>query len=194
MEQILSVSPEFTEVITWNDAGESHYIGPCWAEGLTEEILQYGNSDTMPHDGWQPLIASFIDAFKAGATDVGAMKPRGGNFAGALWYRGVLTSCNGDKPRGSGAAVDAVNYAVVLPADSNGLSVRVSSGGQVLATHPVHGGLNYNSVVGMTTGAQKIELIDGSGQVIASANGAVDVTNEPTNGFCNYNYYVAGLQ
>ncbi|KAI2782674.1 glycoside hydrolase family 71 protein [Daldinia loculata] len=194
MEQILSVSPEFTEVITWNDAGESHYIGPCWTEGLTEEILQYGNSDTAPHDGWQPLIASFVDAFKAGATDVSAMKPRSGAFAGALWYRGVLSTCNGDKPRGSGAAVDAVNYAVVLPADSSGLSVRVSSGGQVLATQAVRGGLNYNSVVGVTTGAQKIELIDGGGQVIASANGVVDVSNDATNGFCNYNYYVAGLQ
>ncbi|KAI1464407.1 glycoside hydrolase family 71 protein [Daldinia caldariorum] len=194
MEQILSVSPEFTEVITWNDAGESHYIGPCWPEGLTEEILQYGNSATTPHAGWQPLIASFVDAFKAGATDVGAMKPRGANFAGAMWYRGVLTSCTGAKPRGSGAAVDAVNYAVVLPAGSTGLRVRVSSGGRVLATQPVRGGLNYNSVAGMATGAQKIELVDGGGRVIASASGAVDVTNDPANGFCNYNYYVAGLQ
>ncbi|KAI1804276.1 glycoside hydrolase family 71 protein [Daldinia bambusicola] len=194
MEQILSVSPEFTEVITWNDAGESHYIGPCWPEGLTEEILQYGNSDTTPHAGWQPLIASFVDAFKAGASDAGAMEPRDGDYAGAMWYRGVLTSCNGDKPRGSGAAVDAVNYAVVLPRGSAGLSVRVSSGGEVLATHPAHGGLNYNSVVGMAAGAQKIELVDGGGRVVAAAEGTVDVTNEPTNGFCNYNYYVAGLQ
>ncbi|KAI1374327.1 glycoside hydrolase family 71 protein [Hypoxylon crocopeplum] len=194
MEQILSVSPEFTEVITWNDAGESHYIGPCWAEGLTDEILQYGNSDTAPHDGWQSLIASFIDAFKAGSSDVGAMKPRTGAFAGAMWYRGVLGSCSGDKPRGSGGAVDAVNYAVVLPAGSAGLSVRITSGGRVVATQAVHGGLNYNSVAGMTTGAQKIELVDGSGSVVASASSAVDVSNTPTNGFCNYNYYVAGLQ
>ncbi|KAI1395445.1 glycoside hydrolase family 71 protein [Hypoxylon fuscum] len=193
MEQILSLSPEFTEVITWNDAGESHYIGPCWAEGLTEEILQYGNSDTIPHDGWQPLISSFIDAFKAGS-HAGAMKPRSGSFAGSMWYRGVLTSCSGDKPRGSGAAVDAVNYAVVLPSGSSGLSVRVTSGGQVLATQPVSAGLNYNSVRGMTAGAQKLELVDGGGSVVASATSAVDVGNSPTNGFCNFNYYVAGLK
>ncbi|KAI0839316.1 glycoside hydrolase family 71 protein [Hypoxylon sp. FL0890] len=194
MEQILSLSPEFTEVITWNDAGESHYIGPCWPEGLTDEILQYGNSDTAPHDGWQPLISSFIDAFKAGATDVGSMKPHTGNFAGTMWYRGVLISCSGDKPRGSGAAIDAVNYAVVLPPGSSGYSIRVTSGGQVLATQPVGAGLSYNSVAGLKTGAQKIELVDGSGQVVASANSQVDVSNEPTNGFCNYNYYVAGMQ
>ncbi|KAI1761268.1 glycoside hydrolase family 71 protein [Hypoxylon sp. FL1150] len=195
MEQILSVSPEFTEVITWNDAGESHYIGPCWPEGLTSEILQYGNSDTIPHSGWQSLIASFISAFKSGKTSVGAMTPpSNGKFAGALWYRGVLTSCSGDKPRGAGAAVDAVNYAVVLPSGSTGLSIRVTSGGQVLATRAVGAGLSYNSVGGMRTGAQKIELVDGRGNVLASASGSVNVGTSPTDGFCNYNYYVAGLQ
>ncbi|KAI1138033.1 glycoside hydrolase family 71 protein [Hypoxylon sp. FL0543] len=194
MEQILSLSPEFTEVITWNDAGESHYIGPCWPEGLTAEILQYGNSDTAPHDGWQPLISSFIDAFKAGATDVGSMKPRTGDFAGTMWYRGVLTSCSGDKPRGSGAAVDAVNYAVVLPPGSSGYSIRVTSGDTVLVTQPVGAGLSYNSVPGLKTGAQRLALLDGTGQVVASANSKVDVSDQPTDGFCNYNYYVAGLQ
>lgn len=176
-----------------NDAGESHYIGPCWAEGLTPEILQYGNSDTAPHSGWQPLITSFINAFKAGSS-AGAMKPASGSFAGSMWYRGVLTSCNGDKPRGAGAAVDAVNWAVVLPAGSSGFQVRVTSGGQVLATQSVGAGLNYNSVRGMQTGAQKVELLDGSGRVVATAGSQVDVSNSPSNGFCNYNYYVAGLQ
>lgn len=228
MEQILSVSPEFTEVITWvshsfsyhsflslissplllnlhspfqislthqkNDAGESHYIGPCWAEGLTAEILQYGNSDTIPHTGWQSLISSFIKAFKAGSKNVSAMTPTNGKFAGALWYRGVLTSCSGDKPRGAGAARDAVNYAVVLPAGSSGHSIRVTSGGQLLAMQSVSAGLKYNSVPGMKTGAQKIELVDGSGNVVASASGSVNVGTSPTNGFCNYNYYVSGLQ
>ncbi|KAI1094115.1 glycoside hydrolase family 71 protein [Rostrohypoxylon terebratum] len=198
MEQILALAPEFVEVITWNDAGESHYIGPCWAEGLTPEILQYGNSDTMPHDGWQPLIASFVAAFKANATSGSAMAPpKSSSFVGAMWYRGVLTSCGGSgatPPRGSGAALDAVNYAVVLPQDSAGMSVRVTSGGQVLATHAVSAGLNYRSVTGLKTGPQKLELLDGSGHVVASADSKVDVSDSPTDGFCNYNYYVAGLQ
>ncbi|KAI5925059.1 glycoside hydrolase family 71 protein [Camillea tinctor] len=195
MTQILAVQPEFTEVITWNDAGESHYIGPCWAEGLTEEILQYGNSDTNPHAGWQPLVSSFITAFKGGAKDAGAMvPPAGGAFAGAMWYRPVTKSCGGDVPRGSGAARDAVNYAVVLPAGSAGMQVRVSSGGRELATLPAQAGLNYGSVAGMVTGAQKLELLGSGGNVVASASSAVDVSDAPTNGFCNYNYYVVGLK
>ncbi|KAI1384288.1 glycoside hydrolase family 71 protein [Hypoxylon trugodes] len=192
MEQILSLSPEFTEVITWNDAGESHYIGPCWAEGLTPEILQYGNSDSNPHTGWQPLISSFITAFKSNSTTL--TPPSGTSFAGALWYRAVLKSCSTDVPRGSGAAVDALNYAVVLPEGSTGLSIRVTSGGKEVATQSVGPGLNYNLVASMVTGAQKIELVDADGNVVAAANGKVDVSDAPTDGFCNYNYYVVGLE
>ncbi|RYC62407.1 hypothetical protein CHU98_g3799 [Xylaria longipes] len=199
MNQILQLSPEFTEVITWNDAGESHYVGPSWPETVTEEILQYGDTDENPHTGWQPLISSFIDAFKGGASDTSAMVPANGtSFAGAMWYRGVLKSClnnGGDgTPRGSGAARDTVVYAVVIPADSQGFQVRVSSGGAVLATQSVAVGLSYNSIEGLRTGVQLLELLDGSGNVIAKANSKVDVSDQPTDGFCNFNYYVAGLE
>ncbi|KAI1081857.1 glycoside hydrolase family 71 protein [Whalleya microplaca] len=195
--QILSLSPEFAEVITWNDAGESHYIGPTWKEGLTEEILQYGNAEKIPHDGWQPLISSFIDAFKAGS-DASAMKPRTGNFAGAIWYRPVTKACTSSLPRFSNAALDAVNYAIVLPpsSSSSSLKIRISSGGTELTTRALQPGLNYDAVPGLRAGAQKLELLDGGGNVVATAGGGGDVTDTPGSGegFCNYNYYVAGLK
>ncbi|KAI0007209.1 glycoside hydrolase family 71 protein [Xylariaceae sp. FL0662B] len=195
IEQILSLSPEFAEVITWNDAGESHYIGPTWKEGLTDEILQYGNSEKIPHDGWQPLISSFIDAFKAGS-DASAMKPRSGKLAGAAWYRPVTKSCTASLPRYSDAALDSVNYAIVVGANAgSGLKVRISSGGSELATRGLSTGLNYGAVAGLRTGAQKLEVLDGAGTVLASASGAGDVSDQPGDGgFCNYNYYVAGLK
>lgn len=122
----------------------------------------------------------------------------GASFAGAMWYRGVLKSClnNGSdgSPRGSGGARDTVVYAVVLPAATQGFQVRVSSGGQVLATQSVTAGLSYNSIEGLKTGAQLLELLDGSGNVVAKASSEVDVSDGPTNGFCNFNYYVAGLE
>ncbi|GAP84347.2 putative glucan endo- -alpha-glucosidase agn1 protein [Rosellinia necatrix] len=199
MNQILQVSPEFTEVITWNDAGESHYIGPSWPETVTPEILQYGDTDENSHTGWQPLISSFINAFKGGASDTSAMVPaNGASFAGALWHRGVLKSClnnGGDgTPRGSGGARDTAVYAVVLPAGSQNFKVRVSSGGQVLATQSVAAGLSYNSIEGLRTGAQVLELLNGDGNVVAKATSKTDVSDQPKNGFCNFNYYVAGLQ
>ncbi|KAI0976630.1 glycoside hydrolase [Xylaria arbuscula] len=199
MNQILQLSPEFTEVVTWNDAGESHYVGASWPETVTADILQYGDTDENPHTGWQPLISSFIDAFKSGASDTSSLVPsNGASFAGALWYRSVLQSCvnNGadGTPRGNGAARDTVVYAVVLPADSQGFQVRVTSGGQVLATQSVTSGLSYNSIEGLQTGSQLLELLDGGGNVVATAGSKVDVSDQPTNGFCNFNYYVVGLE
>ncbi|KAF2969036.1 hypothetical protein GQX73_g4532 [Xylaria multiplex] len=196
MNQILQVSPEFVEVITWNDAGESHYVGPSWPETVTEEILQYGDTDAIPHNGWQPLISSFIKAFKDGASDTSSLAPtNGASFAGAFWYRGVLKSCinNGadGTPRGSGGARDTVVYAVILPAGSQGFQIRVSSGDQVLATQSVAPGLSYNSIEGLKIGGQLLELLDSSGNVVAKASSKVDVSDQPTNGFCNFNYYVA---
>ncbi|KAI0151596.1 glycoside hydrolase family 71 protein [Xylariaceae sp. FL1272] len=198
MNQILQLAPEFTEVITWNDAGESHYISNCWPETLIEEEFAYGNSTENPHDGWQPLISSFIAAFKAGASDTSAMVPPSGSpFVGAMWYRSILKSCannGGSAPPGAGAAIDAVDYAVVLPEGSEGYQIRVTSGGQVLRTDDVSAGLSYNSIAGMVVGSQLLELLDGSGNVVASATSKKEVTDQPTNGFCNFNYYVDSLE
>lgn len=121
------------------------------------------------------------------------MKPSGDSPIGALWYRGVLAPCD-TSLRGSGAAINSVNYAVVLPPTLEGASIQVSSGGQVISKVPAHGGLNYNAVGGMATGLQKLEILDQSGAVIASASSKVDAADGPQGGFCNFNYYVAGLQ
>lgn len=121
------------------------------------------------------------------------MAPPGDSPIGAMWYRGVLASCSGDVPRGNTAGIDAVNYAVVLPAGSEGFSVRVTSNGQDLGSTPAQGGLNYNSVAGVTPGAQSIEVLDASGTVVAKASSSVDVSEGPVGDFCNFNYYVAGL-
>ncbi|KUM55726.1 hypothetical protein ACN42_g11512 [Penicillium freii] len=68
MEQILAIKPDFAEFITWNDAGESHYIGNVWNDGYDPAILAYANNDEWPHYAWQPLVTSFINAYKAEVT------------------------------------------------------------------------------------------------------------------------------
>jgi hypothetical protein len=66
--EILSLQPRFLEIITWNDYGESHYIGP-----LSSTHYDDGNSkwvNDMPHDGWLEMAKPFIAAYKAGSTSV----------------------------------------------------------------------------------------------------------------------------
>lgn len=127
------------------------------------------------------------------------MKPSGDGPIGALWYRGDLAPCDTGL-RGSGAAINSDNYAVVLPPTTEWTSIQASSGDQVLSQVLAHKGFKYNAVGGMATGSQKLEILYQSGNVITSASSKVDVSYGPRGGFClvllgfcNFNYYVAGL-
>ena len=56
-------------------------------------------------------------------------------------------------------------------------------------------GLNYESVPGLQAGSgQSIRVLDGSGNVVKTANGTKDVLNESSDSsMCNWNYEVVGL-
>ncbi|CAF9939149.1 MAG: hypothetical protein ALECFALPRED_007994 [Alectoria fallacina] len=69
---LLKLKPDYIEVISWNDFGESHYIGP--ADSTPEsELLQpskadyYGNLD---HSAFLKMSTIFINTYKAGETKV----------------------------------------------------------------------------------------------------------------------------
>ncbi|PLB53945.1 hypothetical protein P170DRAFT_504814 [Aspergillus steynii IBT 23096] len=190
MTQILDLKPDFTEFITWNDGGESHYIGNLWSESYTTvpEIVEYANTDKFPHFAWQPLIGSFIRAFKDGKSADG-METGSESPIGAMWYRGMTKSCS-DQPSNADAARDTVNYAVVLPPLWEGITIRVSSGGNVLTTSPASPGLNYAAVEGMVGGQQKIEVLGKDESVMFSATSGDDVTD---GGKCNFNFHVVEL-
>ncbi|KAF9888531.1 hypothetical protein FE257_008638 [Aspergillus nanangensis] len=194
MGQILEMKPEFTEFMTWNDGGESHYIGNMWPEAYATdlpEILLYANTEQWPHYAWQPLVTSFINAFKVGKSAKQMEPPAGNQAVGALWYRGMLKTCNEKVPRNIDAAVDSVNYAIVLPKSSKGLKIQVSSGGKVLTTVKANPGLNYAAVSGMRVGPQVLKLLDRRDKVLMSAASTSDVTNSSK---CNFNFNVVGLK
>ncbi|KAJ5535545.1 hypothetical protein N7527_001799 [Penicillium freii] len=172
MEQILAIKPDFAEFITWNDAGESHYIGNVWNDGYDPAILAYANNDEWPHYAWQPLVTSFINAYKAE-------------------YRGMLKSCSDNPPRNADAALDAVNYAIVLPSSSEGMQVQITSGDTILTTIDLKPGLNYAADTGMVVGTQKVNILNADGTVVMGASSLSNVTDSNT---CNFNYNVVGLQ
>jgi hypothetical protein len=62
--EILNLGPRFVEIVTWNDYGEPHYVGP-----LASKHTDDGNSkwvNDMPHDGWLEMAKPYIAAYKAG--------------------------------------------------------------------------------------------------------------------------------
>ncbi|EJF61327.1 glycoside hydrolase [Dichomitus squalens LYAD-421 SS1] len=193
--QVLALQPDFVEIITWNDAGESHYIGNNWPEAISGAPAIQAYSNGYDHTSWQDVLAPFITAYKAGKTSLKDVTPFGA-FAGAYWYRPLLkgASCSGDslgKPQGWESAQDTINIAVLLPSNTSGTTIRVTSGGNVVANLATTAGLNY-AAVPISTGAQKVELVDASGNVLGAGSSTQDVVAD-TSGTCNFNYQVVHI-
>ncbi|KAF1985726.1 glycoside hydrolase family 71 protein [Aulographum hederae CBS 113979] len=194
MANILAMSkrPDYVQFITWNDGPESHYIGNLWTEQNND--TQPGRHATQldaPHNGWRSLLTSFIIAFKTGHTR-----------AGAIWYKTQMSTarCPNEgsneytvKPEGFSDSTDSLNWAVVVPAGTTGYKVRLISGGQILQTVSLTQGLNYGSAI-ITTGFQRMELLDASGAKIGAAAGGRCVTNGCPDCIFNMNPQVVGLQ
>ncbi|KAI1796269.1 glycoside hydrolase [Ganoderma leucocontextum] len=195
MEQVLALQPDFVEIVTWNDAGESHYIGNNWPEAISSAPAIQAYSDGFDHTAWQAVLAPFITAYKAGKTSAADITPFGG-FAGAFWYRPLLkdAACSGDslgKPEGAENARDQVNVAVLLPSNTSGVTMRVTSGGNVVANLATTAGLNMAGVA-ISTGAQKVEVVDASGNVLGAGSSPQDVVSD-TSSTCNFNYQVVHI-
>ncbi|OBT59519.1 hypothetical protein VE04_00563 [Pseudogymnoascus sp. 24MN13] len=89
--EVLTLGSRFLEIITWNDYGESHYIGPL-------KSLHYddGNSkwvNDMPHNGWLDMAKPFIAAYHAGAESVDSYITTDQLI---YWYRPTLRGLNCD--------------------------------------------------------------------------------------------------
>ncbi|KAI9779642.1 MAG: hypothetical protein M1835_004663 [Candelina submexicana] len=58
---LLQLKPDYIEIITWNDWGESHYIGPA---DMTNTLPQ-SSWDTLDHTAFLKMTKRFIKAYKA---------------------------------------------------------------------------------------------------------------------------------
>ncbi|KAF4543416.1 Glycoside hydrolase family 71 [Lasiodiplodia theobromae] len=197
--------PEFTQILTWNDGPESHYMGNIWPEqDNTTQMRVYAN-DASSHTGIQPLLASFTAAFKSGLT-ADKMAPFGtnANATGALWFKPILadTSCpdeddgdlHNEKPSGYEVAVDVSTWAVVVGEGKDGWTVQGYSGGETLGDKvELVQGLNYGNFSGMREGKQCVEVRDKEGTLVAVAKGGREVSKDCPDGIYNLNPQVLEL-
>lgn len=93
-QQVLFVQPEWVQIITWNDFGESSYIGPTHPEemDLFDEYhgrAAFNYAEKMPHDAWRQHILPFmIDQYKTNRSTVA-------QEAIVAWYRlSPAAACN----------------------------------------------------------------------------------------------------
>jgi len=119
--------PRFLEIITWNDYGESHYIGPLSSKHTDDGNSKWAND--MPHNGWLDLAKPFIAAYKAGEKSPAKYITEDQLI---YWYRPTLksldcgaTDTTGSRPDGADTLEDAV-FVVALLKDAG--SVTAVSG------------------------------------------------------------------
>ncbi|CAI7565273.1 unnamed protein product [Penicillium viridicatum] len=80
-EQALYLAPEFIEIISWNDYGESHYIGPTvdYHNHLADSMYvafetghaPYNYVEDLDHTGWRQFLPYLIDLYKFNHTTSG---------------------------------------------------------------------------------------------------------------------------
>lgn len=196
--QVLSLQPDFLQIQTWNDAGESSYIGNIWPETIFGAAC-HAYTDNFDHSGWQALLTPFITAYKAGAKEISAVIPlNGARAVGAFWYRTILTTatCASDpmgKPCNWSSAEDVVNVAVLLSSAAVGAKIDVYSGGVLIGSRTGVKGLNAWSIAGLKTGSVSVEVMPKAGSsALVSGIGSMKVAADAA--VCNYNYQVVALK
>ncbi|KAB8304038.1 hypothetical protein EYC80_005384 [Monilinia laxa] len=196
--EILNLGPKYLEIVTWNDYGESHYIGP-----LNSLHFDDGNSkwvNDMPHDGWLDMAKPFIAAYHAGASS-----PNSYITSDQLiyWYRPNLRTLDCDatdttmvpasnssgnyfegRPNGWEDMQDSIFVVAMLTAPG---IVTVMSGNNVQQFNAPAGASSYQ--VDMRVGKQQFFLQRGT-EILLEAVSLHDVTDVCICGIYNFNAYV----
>ncbi|KAI1162698.1 carbohydrate-binding module family 24 protein [Nemania serpens] len=199
-QQVLQIQPEFVEIITWNDYGESHYIGPL--HDSEYGLFTYGQAPfnyaaNMPHDGWRDFLPYLIQQYKTGSATIS-------KEGLTTWYRrNPNTACSagdvtGNDP-GHGQQViapsailqDRVFYSALLTSSA---TVTVSIGGNsqqgTWENTPAGGsGIYHGSVPFNGRTGNVVVTISRGGANVAQVNGA-SITTACQNGIENWNAWV----
>ncbi|KAL1980826.1 hypothetical protein VTN96DRAFT_3521 [Rasamsonia emersonii] len=195
--QVLQLQPDMVELQTWNDAGESHYMGNSWPEPIAgTNIPAY--TENYDHTAYQQVLPAFIKAYKSGATTTDTMYPTNGKSAqGVFWHHTLLAAadCSADSlgdPSGIDTAQDFVTAAVLVGPGIESYNISIWSGNTFLGSQSLSPGFNGLHVSGLTVGTVVVNVTDTStGSVVISGTGPIPVTD--SSDLCNYNFQVVAL-
>ncbi|KAG8871049.1 hypothetical protein FRB97_009141, partial [Tulasnella sp. 331] len=182
-EMLGTVKPQLIELLTWNDFGESHYIGPLHP---TNTAVYAGDAGTwvtgMPHDGWRRIIQSYITAYKTGAAPV----PGTSGESVVMWYRpnpkGLVCSDSLGPPAGYTYPSDSVWAAAILKSSA---TLQICSGG-TCASEVLAAGINYFS--GPFGSGNPTFLLTRAGATLLSGTGALAINTVSCTTY-NFNAY-----
>ncbi|RDW93688.1 glycoside hydrolase family 71 protein [Aspergillus mulundensis] len=203
-EEVMVVQPDFVQIISWNDYGESHYIGPLHDidnyEAFSVGKAPFNYAKGMKHDGWRLFLPYYIDTYKYGRASI--------SHEGVVgWYRpNPAAACDDGGTTGNTAsqlqyefqptevAQDKIFYSALLTSLA---TVTVTVGGvSIPATWQdiPDGGVGvYHGSVGYGAGFYgEVKIaISRSGSTIAEFTSPPITTSCPE-GYTNWNAVVGG--
>ncbi|PQE15541.1 alpha-1,3-glucanase mutanase protein [Rutstroemia sp. NJR-2017a WRK4] len=182
--QMLTMQPALIEIISWNDYGESHYIGPAEPHHTDDGSSQW--ADGFPHDGWRIISKPYIAAYKAGATTPSVTQDQL-----VYWYRPTPKDirCTNDTlgpPNGIQYLADEIFVTTLLKSPA---TLIVTSGSNTPVAINVPAGIVTTNFT-MGVGNQYFQVTR-NGSPILSGYGGLNIAN--TCQKYNYNAYVGSL-
>ncbi|ORY77293.1 glucan endo-1,3-alpha-glucosidase agn1 [Protomyces lactucae-debilis] len=174
-EQVVAMQPDFLEIITWNDYGESSYIGPLNADFPYDSTLNSRQWCTgHEHTAWLELSSYYIQAYKNAAYPAITQNKL------FWWYRthskdATATSDPYGKPTNWDSSADNIFLTVMLTGSA---TVTVTSGGSS-QTFTGTAGLNKFQYKNFQTGTPSVQ-IDMGGRTVLNAQGPQPIVSNPT--------------
>ena len=162
-QQVLDILPEFAEIVTWNDFGESHYIGPIVESGIPQDPDTDARPyvDGMDHTAWLETLEWQIVAYKHAFDPIAYPAPSVKEDKIIYWYRlwpasAGLTSATGNNcpsptnkfPYHECAPIGEVMedgiFAIALLTAPGSVSIAIG-GGAVQTLEGLQAGINFLS-------------------------------------------------
>ncbi|KAH9230227.1 glycoside hydrolase family 18 protein [Colletotrichum gloeosporioides 23] len=203
-KQVLSMDfePEFLEIISWNDYGESHYIGPLddtQYEAFDVGDAPYNYVKNMPHDGWREHLPYLIDLYKTGTASFTKESM-------VTWFRTSLSDTCADggttgntasqlqlEYRARDLTPDRIYFSVLLASQAE---LRVSFGGRDYSVkdwdYTPDGGVGvYHTSIPVlgTGGAWHAQIIRG-GSTVIDYSVPQGISGDCSSGVTNWNPWV----
>ncbi|PYI21842.1 hypothetical protein BO99DRAFT_316686, partial [Aspergillus violaceofuscus CBS 115571] len=199
-QEVWYLQPEFVQIISWNDYGESHYIGPVYEKSMAAFDIgraPFNYVENMPHDGWRALLPFVIDMYKSNTTVIV-------NEGLVTWFRPQpRAACNdGNTTVNTVSQLQIESLPTELVEDhvffsallGRNADVSVTVGGVVVSgvkwLHTPDGGAGmYHGSVAYPNTGDVVVTVSREGEMVAQVSGG-SITTTCNDGYENWNAWV----
>ncbi|KAG4420137.1 hypothetical protein IFR04_006700 [Cadophora malorum] len=194
--QTLQVNPEFVQIVTWNDFGESMYVGPVrFGSEIASGAEVY--VDGQSHESWLDFLPYYIAKYKGHPFDITRDQMQ-------YWYRthpaaagstcGVVgnNADQGQQELSPNAVLqDGVFFSALL---SSPAEVHVQIGNNPVTVYSGNSGINHwSQPFNGQTGAPKFSVVRGGSTTGSGTGKAITASTTLANGCSNYNPWVGSF-